>query len=319
MSIICHIDQSVHPDLDSLHEHIKPLMKRESYYRAFYPKVDKLTGEEIPFKDASQYLSTDFISKSNMRKWVLANKEAGREWAINWLKQRKEDKKLVYAPSQAELRSLCCPSMPYYDSAGDYYDITRELGFKDRFCAFYQTKDAIMSDLSDVTVICDTREQTPLSLPLKTEIHKLDYGDYALAAPHDQGIYIERKSLNDFVGSLTTRKIVRKKKGKDSSYERIERELTRAQEAGHYIVMLVESPIDDALNFDSLPWMQHGKASPAYIWHNLRELLVRFPLSFQVVFANGRADAARKAIKIFQLGERVRKIDLEYAAERGLI
>ena len=206
--------------------------------------------------------------------------------------------------------------MRYYDYIGGYYNITRELGFKDRYI---DANPEFSLNTLGVTLIQDTREQTPLSLPLKTEVRKLDYGDYGLAAPHDQGIYIERKSLNDFVGSLTTRKVVRKKKGDDSSFERIERELTRAKEAGHYIVMLVESPITDALTFDELPWMRHGKASPTYIWHNLRELLNRFPLSFQVVFANGRQDAARKMMRIFQMGQQVRQIDLEYAAEKGLL
>lgn len=316
MSVICHIDNTIHADLDALHEHIKPLMKRETYYRLYHSRKDLLTGEDIPFKDAAQYLSTDFVSKSNMRKWVLANPKEGREWAIKWLKQRKESKSLIYAPSQAELRSLCSPSMPYYDSVGGYYNITRDLGFTDRYIG----QDPVFTYyISGATVIQDTREQTPLSLSAKTEVRKLEYGDYGLAAPHDRGIYIERKSLNDFVGSLTTRKIVRKRKGEDSSFERLERELARAQEAGHYIVMLVESSIDDALNFDDLPWMRHGKASPSYIWHNLRELLARFPLSFQVVFANGRADAARKALKIFKMGEQVRTLDLEYAAEKGLL
>lgn len=312
------VDTSIQArNIEELNEMAKShLLKRESFFRIYFPRKDLLTGEEIPFKDAIQYLTTDFVKKENLRKWLGLNPAKGREWAINWLKQRKETKGLVYAPSQAELNSLCCPTMRYYDYIGGYYNITRELGFSDRYIG----QDPVFtSDISDATLIQDTREQTPLSLPLKTVVRKLDCGDYGLDSPHDCGVYVERKSLNDFVGSLTTRKVVRKKKGDDSSFERIERELTRAKEAGHYIVMLVESPITDALAFDELPWMRHSKASPAYIWHNLRELLNRFPLSFQVVFANGRQDAARKMMRIFQMGQQVRQIDLEYAAEKGLL
>jgi hypothetical protein len=320
MSIICAIDNTEHSDLDALHEYIKPLMKRENYYRKYHPRHDLLTGEPIPFKTVEQYLTTDFLQHSNMRKWVKNNPEKGKRWAINWLKNRKEAKNLIYAPSQAELRSLCCPSMPYYDSIGGYYEITRSLGFKDRYI---EQNPEFLYDISDATLIQDTREQTPLRFSVKTDVRKLDYGDYGLSAPHDKGVYIERKSLNDFVSTVNTRVNVRKNKKKDdtefSNFDRFHRELARATEAGHYIVMLVESPITDALAFDELVWMKHGKATPAYVWHHLRELLNAFPLSFQVVFANGRQDAARKMVRIFQMGEQVKKVDLEYAAEKGLL
>lgn len=316
MSIICHIDNTEHPDLDALHAHIKPLMKRETYYLTYHRRKDLLTGEDIPFKTIEQYLSTDFLNKSNMRKWIQQNPEKGRAWAIDWLKKRKESKNLIFAPTQAELRSLECPSMAYYDRVGGYYNITNELGFAPRFV---DETPVFGRDISEATLIQDTREQNPISLSLKTEVRKLDAGDYGLAAPYDQGIYIERKSLNDFVGSLSLRKIERKKKGEDSSYERLSRELERAQNSGHYIIMLVEASIDDAMNFNKLDWMKYSKVAPAHIFKNMRDLLIKYPLCFQVIFANGRADTARKMIRLFQMGEQVKRVDLEYAVERGLL
>lgn len=317
MSIKCLVDNTEYETVKDLCEHLKEIKwSQKAYFYTYHPRFDKLTNEKIEFKNVEQYLSTDFVNKNNMRKWVLANPKEGREWAVNFLKQRKEAKQLIYAPSQAELRSLSCPSMSYFDSNGGYYNITKELGFKDRYIGH---NPAFTFDISDAILIQDTREQSPIHLSLKTEVRKLDVGDYGLAPPHDKGIYIERKSLQDFVGSLSLRKVARKKKENDSSFERIDRELARAKESGHYVIMLVESDINDALGFEHLPWMRHGKTTASHIFHNLRELLNKYSLNFQVVFANGRKDAARKMIRIFQMGEQVKQIDLEYAAEQGLL
>lgn len=55
----------------------------------------------------------------------------------------------------------------------------------------------------DVTVLIDSREQTPLDLsPLKTEPGSLPTGDYAIKGLEHIAC-VERKSLQDLVGSLT--------------------------------------------------------------------------------------------------------------------
>jgi hypothetical protein len=46
-------------------------------------------------------------------------------------------------------------------------------------------------------------------------------------------------------------------------------------------------------------------------------LLTDFPFSFQVVFVDGRLEAARQVIRIFQLGSQVKTTDLQYAVEQG--
>jgi hypothetical protein len=315
VSIICHIDQTAHHDRAALHKHLRPLMKLESYYTQFEKRVDLATGESIPYKDAEQYLSQDFIDKRSIKRYIKEQPEQARTWAINWLRRRKEEKELVYAPSQVELRSLSCPSMPYFDSVGGYYTITQQIGYATRFL---NETPKVFEDLTSATVIQDSREQVPLKLPLKTIVAKLDEADYGLAAPHDRGVYIERKGLGDFVGSMNCRKVTRKK-GDDSSFERFDRELARAKEQGHYIVMLVEANINDALGFNYLPQMRWTKVSPNHVFHNLRDLLVKYPLSFQAVFADGRVEAARVAIKIFEMGDQVRRVDLQQAYERKLL
>lgn len=314
MSVICHIDGSEYESVADIHALLKSLrIKQATYYEKHYPRVCKGSGKPIPYKDYKQYFSQEFADKESIRTWIMANPIEGRAWAIEWLKKRKEEKSLVYAPTQVELRSLQGPSMHYYDSVGGYYSIARELGFKDR----YSERSGHNPANPAMMVIQDTREQNPLRLSVKIKVDTLNWGDYAIAAPHDKNIRIERKSLPDMIGTLSGKKVQHKRIAEDSPCERFERELIRAEEAGGYLVMMVESTIDDALIFRDLPQIKHGKASSSHIFKNLRDLLVKHPLTWQVVFVKGRTDAAAKLVKIFQMGDQVRKVDLQYLQERG--
>lgn len=314
--IICKIDQSQHDSFESLNLYLRRFkIKQADYYTEYEPRFDLLTKEVIPFKDISQYFSQDFVDKRNLKKWLKENLEEGKKWAIEWLKKRKENKGLIYAPSQVELKSLSCPTILYYDSVGGYYNICKELGFLDR----YLDQVPIFNQLPKKTsVVTDTREQLPLTFQLKNKNKKLEVGDYGLSGKNNKGIYIERKSLADFANTLNARKIERKG-GDDSSLRRFDRELTRALDLNNYIVMVVESTLSDALSFDYLPQMKWTKVKPSHVFKNLRDMLTKYPLNFQAVFVDGRLDAANKIIKIFEMGEQVKNIDLQYAAEKGLI
>jgi hypothetical protein len=105
----------------------------------------------------------------------------------------------------------------------------------------------------------------------------------------------------------------------DSSFQRLDRELMRAKEQNLYVVMMVESSITDAQRFDYLPQTQWVKAKPSHLFHNLRDLLARYPLSFQCCFMDGRVEMVRAMIKVFELGESVKNVDLQYALEAGLL
>lgn len=262
--------------------------------------------------DGSQHKTPQAL-RIHLRKWLKANPEAGPQWAIEYLRQRKIDKGLVYAPSQAELRSLYCPTMPYYDMLGSYFEITHKLGFISRYVAESPRFIPLMTDARFIT---DSREQNPLIVPYSTT-SKLDYGDYSLASPYDRGIRVERKSLSDFVGTMSSKKNEHKRIDADSPCERFERELIRAKEAGGYIVMIVESDISDALSFRDKPNMKWGKATESHIFKNMRDLLIKYPLTWQILFAFGRDTALSKMLRIFEMGEQVKRIDLQYAYEKG--
>ncbi len=303
MPFVCQLDGSMHEDIVGVHAVLKRFrVKQETYWHEVLPRHNIITGKLIPYKTYDQYVNQDFENKNELKAWIKSDPKAAREWAVNWLKKRRDEKGLTYAPSQVELRTLMCPSMPYYDSVGGYYEICRALGYYDR----YDDRALVFAALPpDAVIIQDTREQNPLKLAARIEVKKLNYADYALAAPHDKGIYVERKSLSDCCGSIC--------KGN----ARFRRELERATRKGHYIIMMVESELSDFQAIEYLPQTKSIRASSAYVAKQLRDLLTDFPFSFQAVFVDGRLEAARALIKIFELGEQVKTTDLQDRYEKG--
>ena len=47
----------------------------------------------------------------------------------------------------------------------------------------------------------------------------------------------------------------------------------------------------------------------------VRDILTDFPFSFQAVFVDGRVEAAKAAIGIFELGEQVKTTDIQHVYE----
>ncbi len=327
VTYICAIDETPHESLDALHAYAKSAYRvsQKTYWTTYAPRKDLCTGEPIPFKDTEQYLSTDFVNRVTLKRWLKEQPRAvGLAWAKGWLAKRRENKGLIYAPSQAELRMLCTPTMPYYETVavaeGGYYGVTATLGFTSR----YTRAPLVFTPLPrDAVIAQDTREQTPVRLNCATQISTLDVGDYAIVQScYDKGVRIERKSLSDFCGTLSGRKQTRKGKTTTtewSNLERFDRELARAAEAGLYVVMMVESPLNHVYAIRNMPQTRHVKASAEYLLHNLRDLLTRYPLSFQVLFVDGRVEMAAKMLRVFELGAQVRTADLQFALEEGLL
>ena len=83
-------------------------------------------------------------------------------------------------------------------------------------------------------ILIDTREQQPYSFETESETATLGTGDYSLAGAENL-ISIERKSIDDLVGCLT------------SGRERFERELYRGR-ALDYFALVVEASLSDLSN-----------------------------------------------------------------------
>jgi len=303
--LVCLIDGEKFSSLTDLHYHLRKLkIKREDYYEKYYPRADLQTGEKIKFKDYTSYFKTDFVNKNNLKKFCKENPEKGLQWAINFLKDRKENKNLIYAPSHVELRTLQCPSIPFFEFVGDYNKVCESIGLTPKYLYNEELKFTPLPH--SCKIYQDTREQNPFPL-IRAQIKTLKFGDYALDDKHNKGLYIERKNLSDFVGTL----------GK--GYSRFCREIERAKQAGAQIVVLVEEDFNKSSSFDK-DWKlkRYVKVSPAHVFKNVRELLHEFD-NVQFLFAKGREEATRLVVKLFEMQNDVSKIDLQYYYEKGLI
>ena len=54
-----------------LHAHLKAhKMRMAEYYQTYFPRKDLYSGELIKFKSKDYYMTTDFNSRLNMKKWL---------------------------------------------------------------------------------------------------------------------------------------------------------------------------------------------------------------------------------------------------------
>lgn len=281
-----------------LHKHLrKHGFDMTIYYRKFFPRHDRLTGDLIRFVHKEQYLSAEFNSPENFKKWLTSQPvDAARDYCRNMLFERKEKKGLLYTPSQVELRSLGGPSMHFLSKIFNYYQVCAELGFTNK----YQLLDKIPNNDTPYFIQIDTRERNPLPFVGAT-FEKLDYGDYKIYNNEQKfAVYFERKALGDFVGTLST------------GYARFKRELERAAADKNYLIIVVESQFNDAMNFNKLDKKSFTtKTTPAYIFHNVRSLIQEFP-NISFLFVHGRDVARKVMVRIFQMGEVYKKCDHQW-------
>ena len=140
-------------------------------------------------------------------------------------------------------------------------------------------------------IVIDTREQTPWHFPAwiaDTNIGTLQTGDYALKG--DMSFAIERKSMNDFVGTIS------------SGWERFRREISR-MEAWCARVVIVEGNFSEAV-FSSLPdgsmlnpCHDHNLVSPQFIMKRIACLTM---MNVSVLFAGSPDAACALAVSIFR-------------------
>ena len=257
----------------------------ETYYLTYYNKRDLYTGEPIPYKDKDQYFSTDFVKKSNLGAWLASVKtDVAMSYCRDVLLKRQSSKNLVWSPTQVELRTLMMPSIITYNKFfSDYYDLCSSLGF--------ENKHELLDPFETLNIFCypknenifirvDTREQRNLKFDYPIQVGKLDFGDYT-AEGTGNGIFVERKSLSDFIGTLS------------HGVDRFENEILRARSANAYLFIVVEESLRNAINFKDVPYInKQVRVSPSFIMHNVRALIQRYQ-HIQFVFVDGREKASR--------------------------
>ena len=280
MSVICKVDGKEFKDDKSLHLALRSYgLNKEKYYHKYFPKRDLLTGEVINFKSKEQYFSSDFNDKNNMKKWLKEQTiEKAQEYCKDIISKRKKEKNLTFSPSQVEMRTIMSPSIIFYNKIfDDYYDLCSTLGLENKFIHPSNIKDQFKNKLNSKDIVyVDTREQNWLKFNSLFEIKTLPYGDYT-CSNDNCNCYIERKSLSDFISTLSS-----------GNLERFTNEISKAKKDGAYLIVIVEEKLSSALSFQYLPHISKKiKATPEFIFHNLRSLSQEYD-NLQFLFVDGR-------------------------------
>jgi hypothetical protein len=305
MSIICKIDGKEFKDEKSLHFALKGYgLNKVKYYQTYYERRDLLTNELINFKTKEQYFNSDFNDKNNMKKWLKEQPmDRAQKYCKELLVKRKENKNLIYSLSQIELRTIMAPSIIFYNKIfKDYYDVCSSIGLENKFIHPNLIGNNFKNKLNvKDTIYIDTREQSWLKFDIPFEIKTLSFGDYT-CSNNNCGCFIERKSLSDFISTLSVK-----------NYDRFKNEIEKALKNNCYIIVMVEETLSNALSFPYLPHINKKiKATPEYIFHNARELLQMYN-NLQFLFVDGRKEMTRIIESIFASKCFYKKIDLQLA------
>jgi hypothetical protein len=311
MSIICKVDGKEFKDEKSLHLALKGYgLNKVKYYQKYYERRDLLTKELINFKSKEQYLNSDFNDKNNMKKWLKNQPiEEVKQYCKQLLIKRKELKGLTYSPTQIELRTIMAPSIIFYNQIfQNYYDVCSSIGLENKFIDPNLLINNFKNKLNQKdTIYVDTREQSWLKFNTPFEIKTLSFGDYT-CSNDNCNCFIERKSLSDFISTLSVK-----------NYDRFKNEIEKAKKNNSYIVVMVEETLSNALSFQYLPHISKKiKATPEYIFHNVRELLQSYD-NIQFLFVDGRKEMTRLIEGIFASKCSYKKIDLQLAYDMKIL
>jgi hypothetical protein len=288
----------------SLHKHLKShKISIAFYYQKHEPRYDLYTGKLIKFKSKEYYFNTKFNDKSSLKKWLdKSSSEEKKNYIIDFLKERKEKKNLLYTPCQNELKTLMVPGISYInDLFGCYYTLANSLGFLNRFKDYKINSKAELHH--NKKIIIDTREQSALKIKNRFEIATLKFGDYKLKHGDNQ-LVIERKALNDFYSTL------------GFQCDRFIREIERSVEKGYYMIVLIEAPISDVYAFPHLPYIRNKmKLGAEVVLHNMRNICQKYK-DIQFLFVDGRSESERVIEKLFACSEEVKSVDLQLVYDR---
>lgn len=283
----------------SLHIHLKKHgLYQAEYYCTYYPRYSVHYKQKIPFLNKKQYFSQEFIDFSEFLSWEKSqNKDLVKAKCVDMLNNRILEKKYTYAPFHNEIKTLDLPPISIYKKYFQSYNAACNLIGKqpifNKACPneFFQDLP-----LKNFTVLVDTREQD--SLPFDNqEIEKLFVGDYLIKEVEYNYTFVDRKSENDFLGTLS------------SGVERFEREIQRAVELEGYLFVVVESSIEE---IKANHKKYNRKTSLEYVFHNMRSLTHKYARHLQFVFTGNRDNSLQIIPKILYYGKILWQVDLQY-------
>jgi len=282
--------------------------KKLNKFQQDHPRYDLYTKEILAYKGKDFYLLNCYSNKTNLSKHF---KDIDNEERIEITKKiitnRVEQKNIKYIPCQVELKTLIAPAITSLEKVGiNYSDVYKDLNLISKYK--YGKIEPFFEKRVISSLIQDSREQKGLVFnKIKSIVGTLSFGDYSLSTDLENTLAIERKSLSDFVGTLS---------GK--SYERFEREIIRAKEKNSNLLMVVEKSFSESFSFNYQYELRYSKATPEYIFSNLRKLIQKYP-NFQVAFAKDREESAKLTEFALSVGKSLFDYDIEYLLNKKLI
>lgn len=284
--------------LKGLHGHLrKHKMTLENYYQKHHPRYDLYTKEIIKFKDRESYLKSNFNSKRNFNRWIKTSPDAKvRKYLEDRIVSLYEEREANHIFSSAELESLGDIDISIYDKylEGGYWNYCSRIVKNERFKPVNSQEK--YRTIPDEYVLIDKREQNPFDFDPKN-IVLLKFGDYANEKESEYGrVRVERKSANDFIGTMT----------KDS--ERFSREIKRASRQDYHIVVVVETLVKKLLNPH---YSKFSKANPQFYFHVMRKICQEND-NVQFVFAEGRKQSKEITRFVLANANKIKDVDVNY-------
>ena len=295
----------------ALHCHIKAhQLTLAEYYVKHFGRKNKLTGELLPFKNKQDYFEKDFYNRTQLIKWCSENKdqEEVKEYIKNLLIKRINSKSLKRGPSHIELKINSLPSIDcYMNSFGSYTAACEACGVEPLFGTRLPPEFFENIDFTDMKIFIDTREQQPLVFKNQANM-KLDFGDYTASGEYYDYTYVDRKSGNDFIGTLSL-----------GNLNRFKRELQRAKDLNSYVYVVVESSLQKLEAY--MRAAKNKKFGPhktniKFIYHNMREIAHDFSDCCQFVFTGSRESSQDIIQRILFFGKKIWNVDLQYYLDK---
>ena len=290
----------------SLHSHFKKhKLTLAEYYCQEYPRINKFSGDPLPFKNKFDYFTKDFTSRVQMNKWIAKSPaDEVKEYILDQLRYRIQNKKLRFAPFHLEIETLKLPSLNVFiEHFGSYSSVCKLLEIEPLFKRGLAAPEQFFEDnkkFEDVKIFVDTREQKPLDFKESSSM-KLDFGDYTTGGENYTYTYVDRKSESDFKSTLST------------GLERFKKELDRAREFNSYLYIVVESSIEKVKKNNIFG---AHKSNLEYIFHNLRNLTHDYHDVCQFIFSGNRRNSEILIPKLLLGGEKLWNIDFQYHVDK---
>ena len=154
----------------------------------------------------------------------------------------------------------------------------------------------------DHEILIDTREQKPF---FEGERSSVNVGDYCFGGRSYNGVNIDRKSKNDFIGTFGP-----------SGIDRFIRECEKAKALDVQLVVLVEESYQSCWSYTPMRFSK-AKITGQKVFHGVRRVFREYDVQF--VFAKDLDHAKKLARLILSNPDLIKGWDLQFLVEKGII